>query len=120
MLRSSALLCVLAATLGLSSVACSGIRVVQKTKDGGILALQGIQDDAREKADSYMKGQCPKGYEIVEEGEAVVGQDTRMQSNNTRYGSIGSAQSRDVREWRITYKCKGDATATLRSVTVSM
>ncbi len=65
---------------------CSSIRVVQKTPAGGTVALEGAEGGAREKADEYMRSQCPAGYEIVEEGEAVV---------------------TDTREWHITFKCRG-------------
>src|SRR5438128_2247359 len=86
---------------------CSSIRVVQKTPSGGTVALQGAEDGAREKADEYMRSQCPAGYEVVEEGEAVVGSVTNARATPTIIGPVTTAQTSDTREWRITYKCNG-------------
>lgn len=47
--------------------------VVQKTQTGGEVALLGARDEAQEKANAYMELVCPKGFTILEEGEAVVG-----------------------------------------------
>ena len=69
------------------SIGCSSIRVVQKTPQGGTLAFRDLQDGAREKADDYMRGQCPRGYDVLEEGEARATADTT--------------------EWHITYHCNG-------------
>ncbi len=101
--------------------ACSSIRVVQKTKEGGVLALKGPRDSAHEKAEEYMLSRCPEGYDVLEEGEAVVGQDTSVRTEQTRYGtSTSTAQTRDVREWRIVYRCTTDASAAARVVVVGM
>lgn len=88
---------------------CSSIRVVKKTPDGGIVALQGAQDGAREKAEQYMSGQCPGGYDVVEEGEAVSGSETTAETHKTFLGPVTEAKTKDTHEWRITYKCKGAA-----------
>ncbi len=101
----------------LSAVACGGIRVVRVTPSGGVLALQGDQTKARQKAEDYMASRCTNGYDILEEGEAVVGQTTSGSANTygsggRRYGSsftTMSSSSQDVREWRVTYQCKGAA-----------
>jgi hypothetical protein len=101
---------VLVASLAMFSIACSGIRVVQRTQHGGVVALEGSRDGATEKAMQYMSTHCPKGYDIVEEGEAVVGQDFQSSSRPVR-GLFGpatatSGSSTDKREWRIKYACK--------------
>jgi hypothetical protein len=105
--------------LGLATTACSSIRVVKKMPDGGIVALQGDQGGARQKAEDYMHGQCPGGYDVVEEGEAVVGQESTARTSKTIIGPVTSGTSQDVREWRITYKCKGAAQASTQTVYVA-
>jgi len=67
---------------------CSSIRVVQESKTGGTVALQGPHEGARSKAEDHMRTQCPRGWQIVEEGEAL-------------------ATDNVTREWRITYACTG-------------
>lgn len=69
---------------------CGSYRVLSEAKSGGTVALEGAHDSAREKAEGYMRSQCPNGYEVVEEGEAV---------------SEGGAS----REWRLSYRCTGSA-----------
>ncbi len=100
------------------TTACSGIRVVKRANDGGIVALQGPESGAREKADEYMRSQCPKGYEIVEEGEAVVGQTAHATTRQGFIGPVTTAQTEDRREWRITYKCKGVENASAAAKTL--
>ena len=73
--------------------ACSSIRVVQEGKTGGTVALSGPHDGARAKAEEHMRSNCPHGWQIVEEGEAL-------------------ATDNVTREWRITYACTGSATRT--------
>jgi hypothetical protein len=99
---------------------CSGYRVVQvhPGKDG-IVALLGDRDAAREKATGYMNEQCPGGFDIVEEGEAVTGQTTnansQSQGGQTIFGPAVNtntqATTRNTTEWRIRYQCKGAAAA---------
>ncbi|MBX3228489.1 MAG: hypothetical protein KIT84_07545 [Labilithrix sp.] len=67
---------------------CGSIRVISEAKTGGTLALRGAHDAAREKAERYMREQCPDGFEVVEEGDTVGDTD-------------------DAREWRIAYRCNG-------------
>jgi predicted component of type VI protein secretion system len=97
---------------------CSSIRVVKKMPDGGVVALQGAQDGAREKADEYMRSQCNGAYEVLEEGEAVIGSDTTVRQQQTFLGPATTARSTDRSEWRITYKCKGTKNATARTLIV--
>lgn len=99
---------------------CSSIRVVQRTPAGGVVALVGDREGATEKAQEYMRSQCPKGFDVVEEGEAVVGQDIQTESRESR-GFLGPQTSTrgsttDKREWRIKYACKGEGGAKQGSI----
>jgi hypothetical protein len=105
----------------LALAACSGsYRVVKKTQAGGEVALVGPQESAREKADEYMRTQCPAGFDIVEEGEAVVGSTTTARTADGGKNIFGqktsttTADSTDKREWRIKYQCKNAAPAEAR------
>ena len=110
-------------TLGLCilSFSCATVRVVKaKPGKGGTIALhKGIMGEpAEEQADRIMSQQCPRGYRVIEEGEAVVGSETNFNgtSSSSKTGSSnrsnsvsemsGSSSTSDVTEWRITYKCK--------------
>jgi hypothetical protein len=91
---------------------CSNIRAVEvQPGRGGIVALLGLRDGARTKADVYMKTQCPAGYDVVEEGEAVVG--SASQGSSSAVGgngfAVGSSRSvsHDLTEWRVKYRCRG-------------
>ncbi len=101
-----------------SLVGCSAARVVRETKTGGEIALLGDREEARQKANAMMAAKCQAGYEVDEEGDVVVGQETQARSDQySRNRSSGwgrpssttttSATSRDVTEWRILYHCKG-------------
>lgn len=100
------------ACLSLSAVGCANIRVVKKTQTGGEVALLGSREGAQEKANEYMARQCPGGYDVLEEGEAVVGQNATTTTRPTR-GLFGGKQlqsdssTEDKREWRVKYQCKG-------------
>ena len=118
MLRIACIASIFAVTALATLSGCSGIRVVQRTQTGGTVALQGAEDGAREKADEYMRGQCPAGYEVVEEGEAVVGSVTNARSNPTIIGPVTTARTTDTREWRITYKCRGSSNVGLHTIAV--
>lgn len=118
MLRLTCIASFFAVTALATLSGCSGIRVVQKTQTGGTVALQGSEGGAREKADEYMRGQCPAGYEVVEEGEAVVGSITSAQTNRTLIGPVTTARTSDTREWRITYKCNGSRNVGLHTIAV--
>jgi hypothetical protein len=60
-------------TAALTLVALTGcsssIRVVQKTPVGGVVALEGPREKAREKAVEFMLEQCPGGYDVLEDRE---------------------------------------------------
>ena len=86
--------------------------MVKRTPAGGELALVGAREGAQDKANEYMARQCPGGYDVLEEGEAVVGQNTTTTTRPTK-GLFGGKQiqsdssSEDKREWRVKYQCKG-------------
>jgi hypothetical protein len=69
---------------------CGSYRVLSEAKGGGTVALEGSHDSAREKAESYMRLQCPGGYEVVEEGDAL-------------------SEAGGSREWRLSYRCIGSS-----------
>lgn len=97
-------------------------RVVKTVPSAGEVALEGPQQEAREKAEGYMAGRCPSGYDITEEGEAVIGQNS---SSQTRQGSTfvvipttnTTTTTTDKREWRIKYQCKGAGPASTTTTT---
>lgn len=88
-------------------------RTVRETKTGGEIALEGQREIAQQKADAAMAAKCPSGFEVDEQGEAVVGSSSDSQTQAKRAtlfsapGSNTQTQSRDVTEWRIKYHCKG-------------
>ena len=107
-----------ACVLGLT--ACSGIRVVRASKAGGEIALIGDREGAMEKARGEMERTCggPQAYEVVEEGEAVIGEvsDSRGQATGgkTIFGDPAVRTSEHTEttqktEWRVKYACKGAA-----------
>jgi len=101
----------LASTLAAIAVAgCSSFRVVEKSQTGGVVALSGPRDDAHQKAEEFMAAQCPLGYQIVDEGEAVIGEDTQGVARPSVFGGGTTATSTTQKtEWRIKYQCKGTA-----------
>jgi hypothetical protein len=107
----------LVATVGALGAGCSAIRVVKLTQEGGEIALLGDRDDAMEKAEREMARQCggPGSFEVVEQGEVVVGQVTQTQgSTSTQKGkhgsstgySSGTATTTDQTEWRVLFQCR--------------
>lgn len=105
---------------------CSGIRVVKANKAGGEIALIGNREDAMEKARLEMARTCggPQNYEVMEEGETVVGQTTQTSGSQqtesgqtwsgrpaTRTTGNSTQETRDATEWRVKYSCKGAAVA---------
>jgi hypothetical protein len=108
---------VLASVLALSTVmaGCGTYRVVRRTPNGGEVALQGTESKAREAAAEYMASVCPEGYDVLEEGEAVIGTETDAQTQRGRvYGvptTTTTATTTDKHEWRIKYQCRGGSTA---------
>jgi len=86
---------------------CSAIRVVKASKSGGEIALIGDREAAMEKARLEMANTCggPQNYDIMEEGETVVGTHTTASEQTTR--TTGSQDTVQKTEWRVKYACKG-------------
>jgi hypothetical protein len=102
-------------------VGCSTARVVSvQPHHGGVISVAPPQDpDARAKATTLMVDNCGSiGYDITEEGEAVIGSTSSgsMQKSTGMFGQPAIAQnssSTNKTEWRITYKCKDTASSKL-------
>lgn len=97
-------------------VACSGIRVVKASKAGGEIALIGDREAAMEKAKEEMARTCGGAdkYEVIEEGEAVIGAVTNESGSANRniFGGVsmhGQSETTQKTEWRVKYGCKGVA-----------
>jgi hypothetical protein len=93
---------------------CSGIRVVKASKSGGEIALIGDREGAMEKAREEMARTCggPNNYEVIEEGEAVIGEVTSGEAHRNLLGGVsGTSETTQKTEWRVKYACKGAAPA---------
>jgi hypothetical protein len=123
----------LVSALGSLAIGCSAVRVVKVTRDGGEIALLGDREGAMEKARAEMAAQCggPDSYEIVEQGEVVVGQVTQSrEQQNVKRGrrgsftgfSSGTSTTTDQTEWRVLFECKsGDSdTAELHTLAIPL
>ena len=119
MVKGISYVCLLVAISSLFSCAHlfqSHARVVKKQPGkGGVLAIPNGFDggaNARIEAENMMSANCSGKYEITEEGETVVGQKgTATQSTRENQGGFFTSTSqvdtstRDLTEWRLTYKC---------------
>lgn len=92
--------------------ACGHARLVQRTPEGGTLALKGLdRGKALEDAHRKMAEHCGADhYVIVHEGETVVGQDhvSSTKTKRNKDGSVVESSGSSVRnavEWRIDYRC---------------
>ncbi|AKT40751.1 hypothetical protein [Chondromyces crocatus] len=122
MIRSACSKLVVAASLAsLFATACyiphpsASARLVRRSKAGGEFALQGHRDYAMIHGEKLMSETCggPGTFEIVEEGEEVVGVNSSSSSSSVTsrsrrvsYEDTDSA-SRDVVEWRVKFACIG-------------
>jgi hypothetical protein len=89
------------------------VRPVKVVKGGGEVALIGVQGEARERANVYMAQQCGGAYEVVEEGEAVIGERTNGAATVYRSGGTSTqSETTQKTEWRIKYACKAGSAAT--------
>ncbi len=115
---------------------CGSARVINRNQYGGVIALQGDRGKAMEQAHGEMQRHCgPTNYQITQEGEEVIGQDTfhnedkeygedtaygegtstsgnsssTAGGSTTRGGESTSAQTstRNAVEWRVHYQCGG-------------
>jgi hypothetical protein len=105
-------ICSVISLLALAGCGAGGtFRVVEKTSAGGVVALPSAQDMGRQQAEQYMKTQCPGGYDVQKEAEAVIGSDTTQGTQKAGFFSAPTATTTSVQktEWRIEYKCKGGA-----------
>jgi hypothetical protein len=103
-------ICSVTSLLALAGCGAAGsFRVVEKTTGGGVVALPSAQDMGREKAEQYMKSQCPTGYDVQKEAEAVIGSDTTQGTQKASFFSAPTAATTTTQktEWRIEFKCKG-------------
>ncbi len=108
--------------------------------DGVIGIPLNFRDEDRAKAEVKMKGNCnPSAFQVLEEGEVVVGQETKTSGKETdrassekKVGSLfglplmsgeaggknteSSQVTTSVKEWQISYKCvaKSGASKTVR------
>ena len=87
-------------------------RFVLIEKGGGAVAIQRNTPEYREKAAALMARQCPGGYDIVREEEAVTG-ETVSKEYNTEYDKFSEEvrtteekRTRRSVEWRITFTCR--------------
>ncbi|WP_437769655.1 hypothetical protein WMF27_07210 [Sorangium sp. So ce281] len=125
-MKFSAIHALIAACALCSTAACSWqpygeVRVVRRTKVGGELAILGDREVAMQKASQTMATTCggPESYEIVEEGETVVGEESVSESNERREKDFFGPKKRKQEsthtvqktEWRVKYECKTDEPA---------
>ena len=101
--------------------ACGSAKVIQRTQTGGVIELQGDRNKAMEQATAEMSAHCggPGSWQVTQEGEEVVGQDTFVRedtseaSKTSRSGrrqrtdttTTGQTSTRNATAWRIHYQC---------------
>jgi hypothetical protein len=68
---------------------------VVQSASGGVLALRGERDAALDSAHAQMSDHCT-GYQIVREGEEVIGHDTIAGAHPVTAVAT---------EWRVYYQC---------------
>lgn len=111
-----------AALLATFAVGCGFVREVRRTQTGGEIAIRGRTSGTEKEAADLMTARCNGAYDIVEEGEVVVGQQTVtssqgqgtvMQQQNRNHQvthvntySQGTSTTQNTTEWRILYQCK--------------
>lgn len=122
---ASTSLLVIATTL---AVGCGFVREVKRTQTGGEIAIRGRTSGAEKEAADIMSARCNGAYDILEEGEVVVGQQTvtnsqgqgtvvQHQHRNNQVTQVntysqGTSSTQNTTEWRIVYQCKSAAPAT--------
>ena len=94
--------------------ACGTARYVSRSQYGGTIALEGDRNKAMEAANQDMAGHCggPTTYQIVQEGEVVVGTYTTEQDDvhthhNGSTTTVEETTTHPTTEWRVTYQCAG-------------
>jgi hypothetical protein len=103
-----------ASLLAIALSACGHARLVSQTRTGGVYALEGDRNKAMEDAHGQMTAHCRGPYEIVSQGERVIGTDT-AQANETYVAEDGTLvnqggqSTREATEWRVEYTCTAAA-----------
>jgi hypothetical protein len=101
--------------------ACGSAKVIQRNQTGGVIELQGDRNKAMEDASNQMAAHCggPGSYQITQEGEEVIGQDTFVREdtseasktsrsgrrNRTDTTTTGQTSTRNATAWRVHYTC---------------
>jgi hypothetical protein len=95
--------------LSLLAAGCSGYRYVERSGNGGTIALEGSRDRARPKAEKAMEDHCPSGYRVLAEGEEMVPPEHYDNDDSENHLSVGesgeSLRSGYKNEYRLTYVC---------------
>jgi hypothetical protein len=112
-----------AALLLAAVTGCGSARLIHATPDGGVVAIPSNSNTwpmkYRDEAEKLMARRCPNGYDIVDEGEVVVGKKSTTNEAIDRTGpkNSGSGQSdqttiskvttvSDQTEYRITFRSR--------------
>ena len=92
--------------------ACGTARYVSRTQTGGVIALVGDRNKAMEAANQDMAMHCggPTSYQIVQEGEVVVGTTTTQQDHVHEHANgnttvVEETTTAPATEWHVTYQC---------------
>ncbi len=107
--------------------ACGSAKVIQRNQTGGVIELQGDRGKAMEQATAEMAAHCggPGSWQVTQEGEEVIGQDTFVREdtteasktsrsgrrNRTDTTTTGQTSTRNATAWRIHYTCNSAAGA---------
>ena len=107
---------------------CGFVREVKRTQTGGEIAIRGRTDSTEKEAADLMHARCNGAYDIIEEGEVVVGQQTitssqgqgtvvqhnRSSNQVTQLNTYnhGTSTTQNTTEWRILYQCKAAGAVT--------
>jgi hypothetical protein len=86
--------------------ACGTARLVKTSPGkGGEIAVAGDREKAMEQARAMMANTCgSKKPEVVEEGEAVIGETTNR--SGSMFSTYGTSNTQQRTEWRIKFECK--------------
>jgi len=113
--------CAMWLAVALQGSGCVGARLVELSADGGVVAIPTNTNCwptyFHKAAEELMQKQCPEGYVIDHEQEAVVGHHTTentVGNNNSLASAVfglgqetKTVESRDYYEWHIYFRRKG-------------
>lgn len=118
---------ILVAAVATFAFGCGFVREVKRTQTGGEIAIRGRTSGTEKEAADLMTARCNGAYDILEEGEVVVGQQTvtnsqgqgtvvQHQNRNNHVTQVntysqGTSSTQNTTEWRIIYQCKSAAPA---------